>query len=512
MPRETPTYETTTQTTINRLHNSASDRSPSSSHEPARAMNHKTSFRAVIGSLACAVLLGQYALKAEDTAQSPARISPGWLRDGVLYEIFPRDFSAAGNLNAVTARLDELADLGVTVLWTMPIHPIGEKARKGEYGSPYSIKDYYAVDPNYGTVDDYKRLVAEAHKRHLKVIMDEAVDHTSWDSVVMSHPEFYKHDAQGNIISPKPEWADVAGLNYDNPQLREYVIAMMKYWVQTCDVDGFRCDVAWGVPRDFWETARAQLETVKPDIMMLAEASDPGLLVKAFDIDYDWSLMHTVNNVIMSDAPASSVQGSWESTQQQFPRGSLHMRVTDDHDEARAVSRYGVRGALAASALMFTLDGVPVLYNGMEVGDATESGDPALFAKLPIFWTPKDRPPLRQIYHGLIELRKNYATFRTGQVVWVGNSDANDVVTFKRADNQNEFVVAINFSNRPVKDVVAIENADTYRPVAIDGMTPAPNQDFPAMHLGGFEWRIYQRISPPMQGNVVGPVTLKTSP
>ena len=181
---------------------------------------------------------------AQDLSQTQARTPPAWLRDGVVYEIFPRDFSAAGNLDGVTARLDELRDLGVTILWTMPIHPIGEKLRKGEFGSPYSIKDYYAVDPNYGTVEDFKRLVAEAHQRNMKVIMDLVANHTAWDSVMMAHPEFYKHDAEGKIIPPRAGWADVAGLNYANPQLRGYMIAMMKYWVQTCDIDGFRCDVA----------------------------------------------------------------------------------------------------------------------------------------------------------------------------------------------------------------------------------------------------------------------------
>ena len=173
----------------------------------------------------------------------------------------------------------------------MPIHPIGEKFRKGEFGSPYSIKDYYAVDPNYGTLDDFKKLVAGAHQRGMKVIMDLVANHTAWDSVMMAHPDFYKQDAQGRIIPPVPEWTDVAGLNYTNPALREYMITMMKYWIKECDVDGFRCDVAYMVPTDFWEQARAELTQIKPDIMMLAEANKPELLLKAFDIDYDWPLL-----------------------------------------------------------------------------------------------------------------------------------------------------------------------------------------------------------------------------
>jgi cyclomaltodextrinase len=443
--------------------------------------------------------LCQLAARAEEFSQVPARTSPAWLHEGVFYEIFPRAFSAAGNLDGVTARLDELKDLGVTILWTMPIHPIGEKLRKGQFGSPYSVKDYYAVDPHYGTVDDYKRLVAQAHQRHLKVIMDLVANHTAWDSVLMRHPEYYKQDAQGKVTPPIPQWTDVAGLNFANPQLREYMITMMKYWVQTCDVDGFRCDVASMVPTDFWAAARAALESVKPDIILLAEASEPKLLVQAFDVDYAWPMMGTLNDVLVKGAPASNLRASWEESQRQFPRDALHMRVTDDHDEARAVARFGVRGALAASALMFTLDGVPMLYNGMEVGDATESGDPALFDKLPICWSPKDRPPLREIYRGLIRLRKECAALRNGRVVWLHNSNEGSLVTFQRACDGNELVVVINFSNRPVNGQVEVNNGQDFKPVRVAGMPAAPNQDFPTVHLGGFDWRIYQRSLPPVE-------------
>ena len=445
---------------------------------------------------AAGLLLGATLVPAADISKQPARTSPVWLRDGVIYEVFPRDFSSAGDLNGVTAQLDRLQDLGVTILWTMPIQPIGEKCRKGALGSPYSIKDYYAVDPSYGTVEDYKRLVSEAHKRGLKVIMDVVPNHTAWDSVLMKHPEFYKQDAKGKIISPLPEWADVAGLNYANPQLREYMIAMFKYWVQTCDVDGFRCDVASMVPTDFWELARTELEKIKPDIMMLAEASKPELLTNAFDIDYSWPLMAALNDVLMRGAPASNLQKSWEESLRQFPQNSLHMRITDDHDEARAVSRYGVRGALAASALMFSLDGVPLIYNGMEVGDATESGDPALFYKLPIFWSPKERPPLGEIYHGLIQLRKQYPAFSNNHVIWLHNSDEASLVTLLRSDEHDEFVLVINFSNRPVTGSVNLENGQDFQPVKISGLPDAHDGSLPLFHLGGFEWRIYHRAVP----------------
>lgn len=445
-------------------------------------------------ALAAALILVSTCVRADENITNlAARPSPDWLRAGVIYEIFPRDFSAAGNLNGVAAQLDRLRDLGVTILWMMPLHPIGEKDRKGEWGSPYSIKDYYAIDPACGTLADFKRLVSGAHRRGMKVLMDLVADHTAWDSVMMKHPEFYKHDRRGKVIPPVPAWTDVAALNYANVQLREYMIAMMKYWIQTCDVDGFRCDAAAMVPTVFWEQARAELTRIKPDIMLLAEASKPELLTNAFDIDYNWPLLATMNKVIMDNAPATDLQRTWEKNRSQFPKGALHLQISDDHDEARAVARYGLKGALAASALTLTLDGVPLIYNGMEAGDATESGDGALFTQLPIFWSPKGRPPLPEIYHALIQLRRQYAALRDSSVDWLHNSDETSVVTFLRADDKDELLVVINFSNRPLAGKVDLQDVNGFAPVQISGEQDSDESPLPAFHLNGFEWRIYHR-------------------
>ena len=448
------------------------------------------------GALVLAVFLTPGWLAAADVSASTARLSPAWLREGVIYEVFPRNFSPEGNFNGITARLDELKGLGVNIIWLMPIHPVGEKMRKGTLGSPYAVRDYYAINPDYGTEADLKRLVAEAHRRGLKVIIDIVANHTAWDSVMMAHPEFYKQDASGKIIPPVPEWTDVAGLNYNNPKLCEYMVAMLKHWIDpaTFDIDGFRCDVAYEVPTRFWEEARVELTKVKPDIVLLAETSKPELLVNAFDLDYSWPLHSTLNDVLRKGAPASEFKRSWEESRKQFPRGALHLRFTDNHDEPRAVARFGMNGALAASALMFTLDGVPLLYNGMETGDATESGDPALFEKMPVFWHSKDRPPYRQIYGELIRLRRQYPAFQNDKVVWLHNSDEADLVTIMRLDEKDEFVIAVNFSNRPLTGWVETTHEGDFKPVRISGMPEPALQGFPLFRLNGFEWRIYHRV------------------
>ena len=241
--------------------------------------------------LPATVLIGWLAVnsvvvsKAEPSNLS-TRKSPDWLKSSVVYEIFPRNFSQAGDLNAITARLDELNQLGVDVLWLMPIHPTGEKMKKGTIGSPYAVRDFYAINPDYGTTNDFKRLVTEAHKRGMKVVMGIVAGQTAWDSVLMAHPDFYLKDTNGVITPPDPGWTDVAGLNYANPEVRRYMIDVMKYWMNDYGVDGFRCDIAPTVPVDFWETAHAELEKINPQVIILADAgAKPAMLNKAFDVD-----------------------------------------------------------------------------------------------------------------------------------------------------------------------------------------------------------------------------------
>ncbi len=430
-----------------------------------------------------------------ESSDSGTRKSPDWLRRSVVYEIFPRNFSSAGDFNAITAQLDGLKDLGVDILWLMPFHPTGEKMKKGTLGSPYAVRDFYAINSEFGSTNDLKRLVAEAHQRNMKVIMDIVAGQTAWDSVLMQHPEFYLKDARNQIIPPKPDWTDVAGLDYSNPDLRSYMIDMMKYWLREFGVDGFRCDVAWTVPVDFWEAARVELEKINPSVIIIADAgAKPKMLSKAFDMDYSWNLYSTLNQVMNSLSPAYLLQQSWEHTQQQFPAGALHLRFTDNQSEVRAVARYGLNGALAAQVLMLTLDGVPLFYNGMEVGDATESTDPAMFEKTPVFWNPGGRPPLRDIYRDLIKLRKQYPAFYDGDVSWLQNTDSGEIVSYLRKDAKDEFLVLINLSSRRVSGSVELPNAEGFQLVNINGQSkPSVDTLLPDFSLNGYAWFIYHR-------------------
>jgi glycosidase len=427
---------------------------------------------------------------ARDFSKENARPSPDWVKDAVIYEIYPRAFSQKGDFNSITADLDRLKNTGVTVLWLMPIHPVGREKAKGTIGSPYAVKDYYAINPDYGTSADLKRLIAEAHRRGLKVIIDIVANHTAWDSVMMKNPAFYTKNEKGEIIPPVPDWADVADLNYDNPELRKYIVDMLKMWIRDYDLDGFRCDVAGFVPVDFWETARAEVDKIKADTIWLAEWESPDLLVKAFDLDYSWANHSALTEVLQGGKPASEIRRVWEEQKAKFPKNALRMRFSDNHDERRAIARFGEKGALAAQALVFTLDGVPMFYNGMEAGDTTESGAPALFEKLPVFWQIQERrPDFPKFYKAMTELRRNSTALRRGELVWLKNSDETRVLTFSRKSGNEEILVVINLTNAPFFG--SVEAGGNF-----EDITPnieKKNVSLPAISLDAFGYRIFRK-------------------
>lgn len=446
----------------------------------------------VLPALVCVAIgsLG-FAQTASDTASQPARSSPEWLKSGTIYQVFPRSFSPEGTLAGVTARLDELHSLGVNILWLMPIHPLGQLKKKGTLGSMYAVRDYYAIDSPLGGKEDLRRLVQQAHARQMKLIIDIVANHTAWDSVMMAHPDFYKKDKQGRITYPY-DWTDVAALDYSNPKLRRYMLDMLVYWIKEFDLDGYRCDAAGEVPTEFWEQARAELNRVKPDIMLLAEASKPELMRNAFDIDYSWPLLNTLNDVVMNGEPATAIRTVIEQQRALFPTGALHMRVSDDHDELRAVTRYGYRGAIAVSALLFTLDGVPLIYNGMEVGDSTQSRDPALFEPQTIFWPAAQwHPDDPKFYAAMDSLRSQHPALQQGQTVWLHNSDEQHVVSYLRRSGSEEFLVVVNLSNTPFRGTIECDSRN-WKGIEL-ALATQGQMALPFVALDAFGFRVFQR-------------------
>jgi glycosidase len=385
----------------------------------------------------------------------PALKSVEWVRDAVIYEVYLRSFSREGTFAGLEKRLPELKELGVTVLWLMPIHPVGVKNRKGTLGSPYSVRDYYAINPEFGTMVDFKRLLNAVHKNGMKLIIDLVANHTSWDSkLITEHPEWFTKDAKGNIIAPNVDWTDVADLNYSQPGLRRYMIDMMRWWVKDIGIDGFRCDVAELVPTDFWEEARKNLNLIKP-VMMLAEGSLPEHHLKAFDLSYSWNIYDALDVLMQGKRPATLLDEIFKNERLQFPTGSLRMRFNTNHDknasDAPAVVRLGEDGLKLSAVLVNTIPGVPLLYNGEEVANDQKL---SLFQKVPIDWRRSHE--MGELYRTLFALRRDHKALSRGEMIRVPSSNAQDIYAFFRSAGSDKILAVLNFSSEVREDSLQI--------------------------------------------------------
>jgi cyclomaltodextrinase / maltogenic alpha-amylase / neopullulanase len=271
----------------------------------------------------------------------------------------------------------------------------------------------------------------------------------------------------------------------------------MVRWLRDYQLDGFRCDYAAGVPRDFWEAVRPELDRARPGVVMLAESDDPAFLERAFEIDYAWDFYHSLSDALAGREPASHVREVWERAEARYPRGALRLRFSDNHDQLRATAQAGLPAALLASAVIYTLDGVPLLYNGMEIGDTTESAAPALFERTPIQWEMAERrPQVAPYYQALGAFRRAHPALTRGAVTWLQNSDQQRVLSFQRTGGGESLVVVANLSSRPYTGLVDVATG-TYQDVTpgLDSKTrraAAP----PAVFLAPWEFRVFRRAIP----------------
>jgi len=368
----------------------------------------------------------------DDFASMPARESEPWVRDAVIYEVYLRSFSPEGTFAGLEQRLPELRDLGVSVLWLMPIHPVGQENKKGTLGSPYSIQDYFDVNPEFGTMEDFRRLLNAVHEHGMKLIIDLVANHTAWDNpLITEQKDWYVQNDRGEIVHPAgTDWWDVADLNYDNPEVWEYMKEVMRFWVEDIGIDGFRCDVSELVPTEFWEEAREMLDAIKP-VMMISEGTLPAHQIYAFDITYSWNLYHALPGIVHSEDPATAIDELLLHEANRYPVGSLRMRFKSNHDEnawdAPAVEKWGPEGTKAVGTLVTTIPGVPLLYNGDEVGNPKRLG---LFERVPIAWETGDE--YRNFYTGLFSLYNESFVFRKGEFTKIPTTEDNNIYSFIR--------------------------------------------------------------------------------
>ncbi len=280
---------------------------------------------------------------------------PDWTRNAAIYQLNQRQLTEEGTFRAAEAELPRIRDLGVEIVWLMPVHPIGEVNRKGGLGSPYAVRDYLAVNPEFGTEEDLRHFVATAHGLGLKVILDWVANHTAWDNdLTRRHPEWYARDWKGDF-RPTPwwDWDDIIDLDYDQPGLREYMAEALEYWVRECDVDGYRCDVAGFVPLDFWEDVRARLDAIKP-VFMLAEWETRDLHARAFDASYAWSWNEALHELASGHGDLDGLRAYYAWNERSWPGDAMRMTFVSNHDHNHALGteyeRFGP--ALAATTVL----------------------------------------------------------------------------------------------------------------------------------------------------------------
>lgn len=383
---------------------------------------------------------------------------PDWAKSCTIYEVNLRQYSKAGTFKAFEKELPRLQKMGVNVVWFMPIQPIGVKNRKGTLGSYYSISDYTAVNPEFGNLDDFKRVVEKAHSLGMKVMLDWVANHTAWDHVwITKHPEWFTQK-DGKIVAPVADWADVADLNYDNKEMRHAMVEALQYWVKTCDIDGYRCDMAMMVPLDFWENdVRAALDKTK-QLLWLAEAEGAEFHKKAFHITYGWEWHHLFNDIAQGRKKAPDLDALLEAEKAKYPANSWRLQFTSNHDEntwsksetERMPTSYRTFAVLAA-----TLPGVPLVYSGQE------SASPKtlkFFERDPIDWGVY---VLNDFYTKLLHLKANNAALWNGENggdFHKINTNHGDVVyAFTREKGDKKVVVIANLSGSRL-DIALLEN------------------------------------------------------
>lgn len=374
--------------------------------------------------------------------------TPAWAKTGVIYEVNTRQYTPEGTFKAFEAHLPMLKELGVTILWFMPIHPIGEKRRKGSLGSYYSIKDYYDVNPEFGTPADFKSLVQKIHDMGMYVIIDLVANHTAWDnSMLAEHPGWYRKDETGAVVSPLPDWEDVADLNYDNGDLRRYMTEMMLHWVRDVGIDGYRCDVAELVPLSFWRRAASELRKVKP-VLMLAEGQHPSLHANGFNMSYAFNMYWLFNDIAAGKRSPHEIDKFLEIDRHKYPRGSMRMRYTCNHDQnswlGAAVNRLG-DAAKVLAVLTFTLPGTPLIYSGQEVGLEKRL---AFFDKDVIEW---QESPWFSFYQTLCRLYCSNPALHSGQMTHLHEENPSGAYIFQRQFGEHQVVVLLNLCSSPVQ-------------------------------------------------------------
>ena len=448
--------------------------------------------RTLLRSLTRIVAVLLLAASACARPAGPALPAQDWQQSSAIYEVFVRDFSPSGDFAGVIAGLDRIEATGANVVWLMPIHPVGVLNRKGTLGSSYSIRDYRAVNPEYGDMGDFRALVEAVHERDMKIILDWVPNHTAFDAVwIERHPDWYTRNAQGEITEPLNDdgtstgWTDVADLDYGNADMRRAMIDAMRFWLEELDVDGYRIDVAGMVPADFWEQALPALRAAGAELL-LAEWADPAMHRMGFDLTYGWDGYHALKQVWNGEmTPAAFVEREL-SDRAAVPFGG-RLRFTTNHDETAwdeppVVLFGGAAGARAAFAAIALLPGTPLLYNGQEIESPQKLG---LFEREAIDWNRAGAEDARRWYRAVVDLARSHPDFDRGELAAATTTGSADVIAYRRGGS----VVLVNPRPQPVQVGVAGVSLDGARDLLRGGTQGGETVSLPGFGVAVLELR-----------------------
>lgn len=405
-------------------------------------------FAALMAITGCSI----FSRKKELKPFTSTVIHPEWSAKAILYEVNVRQYTDEGTFRAFAGHIPRLKELGIDVLWFMPTFPIGEVNRKGLLGSYYSVKDFKGVNPEFGTLEDFKMVIDSAHNMGMYVMMDWVPNHTAWDNPLASeHPEFYVRDSLGKFTPPiGTDWTDVIQLDWKQEGLHDYMIEAMAYWV-ALGVDGFRVDHPHNTPREFWERARTELNRIKP-VLMLAEHESPGFFMeKGFDMNYAWEMHHLMKNVAQGKDSSYAIARYFTKELNTYPGNVYRLMFLTNHDEnswAGTVDTLFGPSQKAFATLIFTSRGVPLLYSGQE---ACLNKRLRFFVRDTIRWQSCD---MTEFYSDLIKMRKGNKALWNGEfggTMTILKTNRNKkVFAFYREKEENRVLVCLNLSGKPV--------------------------------------------------------------
>jgi alpha-amylase len=399
--------------------------------------------------------------------------SVDWASNSNIYEVNIRQYTKEGSFRAFATHMPRLRSMGVEILWFMPITPISHLERLGSLGSYYACSDYQSTNPEFGTIADFQWLVEYAHVLGFKVLIDWVANHTGWDHVwTKEHPEFYRRNPEG-LFYDAHGWRDVIDLNYDVPELRTAMIQAMKFWVDTCHIDGFRCDMAMLVPLDFWKEARTELDKIKP-LFWLAECEDIPYH-EVFDITYTWKWLHTMEAYWRHTAGMHGLYETLGFYRTQFPPNVKRAYFTSNHDEnSHSGSEYERLGEAAIPFAVFCClyDGLPLIYSGQELPNKKRL---LFFDKDEINWS--EHIQLYGFYRTLLNLRKTNLALRGGNEQnapqLLSNTATDKVLSFQRKYENDEVIVILNLSHEQISlEITSGHLADYYNDVFNPGDSP----------------------------------------